>query len=83
MARISIEDLYRGEGGGAKYANGGIMNAAAKEILLHGVPDGYDEQTWVELLLVKHTLATAEKIVNEGGPISAIVDLGPSLSVGR
>lgn len=81
MAQMSIEDLYRGEGAGTKY--GGIMNAAAKEILLHGVPDGYDEQTWVELLLVKHTLAAAEEIVNEGGPISAIVDIGPSLSVGR
>ena len=83
MARISIEDLYRGEGGGAKYAKGGIMGAAAKEVLPNGVPQGYDEQTWIEMLIVKHTLAAAEKIVNEGGSISAIVDLGPSLSVGR
>lgn len=83
MARISIEDLYRGEGGGAKYAKGGIMGAAVKDFLLNGVPQEYDEQTWIELLIVKHTLAAAEKIVNEGGPISAAVDLGPSLSVGR
>ena len=27
MARINIEELYRGEGGGAKYGVGGIMGA--------------------------------------------------------
>ena len=42
MAQISVEELYRGEGGGAKYGSGGIMGAVMKDILLHGVPKNYD-----------------------------------------
>ena len=34
MARISIEELYRGEGGGAKYGVGGIMGAVMQEIMM-------------------------------------------------
>ena len=45
MARISIEELYRGEGGGAKYGVGGIMGAVMQEIMIHGVPKNYDERT--------------------------------------
>ena len=53
MARISIEELYRGEGGGAKYGVGGIMGAVMQEIMIHGVPKEYDERTYVELQIVK------------------------------
>lgn len=45
MARISIDELYRGEGGGAKYGVGGIMGAVMQEIMIHGVPKKYDERT--------------------------------------
>ena len=30
MAQISVEELYRGEGGGAKYGSGGIMGAVMR-----------------------------------------------------
>ena len=40
MAKISIEELYRGEGGGEKYGVGGIMGAVIKDLFTNGVPDG-------------------------------------------
>ena len=79
MARISVEELYRGEGAGAKYGSGGIIGAVTKELMTRGVPEGYDEQTWLEMLIVKHTLAAAEKMKNEGDTVSAMTD-GESLS---
>ena len=83
MARISVEELYRGEGVGAKYGSGGIMGAVTKEMLTRGVPEGYDEQTWLEMLIVKFTLATAEKMKIEGDSISAMVDVEPLSSYVR
>ena len=61
MARISIEELYRGEGGGAKY----------------GVPKEYDERTHIELLIVKHTLKAAEQMKTEGDFVSGMTDAEP------
>ena len=75
MARISVEELYRGEGAGSKYGAGGIISKVTKEILMRGVPDGYDEQTWIEMLVIKYTLETAEKIRNEGDSVSGMVDM--------
>ena len=75
MARISVEELYRGEGSGTKYGSGGIMGAVTKDLLIRGVPEGYDEQTWLEMLIVKHTLAVAEKLKIEGDSVSAMVDV--------
>lgn len=83
MARISVKELYRGEGVGAKYGSGGIMGAVAKERLTRGVPEGYDEQTWLEMLIVKHTLAAAEKMKIEGDSISAMTDVEPLSSYVR
>ena len=74
MAQISVEQLYRGEGGGAKYGSRGIMGAVTKEILTPGVPSGYDERTWIEMLLVKHMLAAAEQMKNEGDFVSSMTD---------
>ena len=74
MARMSVEELYRGEGSGEKYGPGGIMGAVTKELLTHGVPETYDERTWIEMLIVKHTLAVAEQIKNEGDFISGMTD---------
>ena len=45
IARISVEELYCGEGIDAKYGFGGIVGAVAKEKLTCGVPKDYDEQT--------------------------------------
>lgn len=72
MARISIEELYRGEGGGAKYGVGGIMGAVMQEVMIHGVPKNYDERTYIELLIVKHTLEAAEQMKTEGDFVSGM-----------
>lgn len=78
MAQISIEALYAGEGAGGKYGNGGLMGAVMTEIITHGVPAGYDEKTWTELLLIKHALLAAEQMKQEGDSISGMTDLEPS-----
>ena len=75
MARVSVEELYRGVGAGAKYGSRGIMGAVTKEMLARGVPEGYDEQTWLEMLIVKHTLAAAEKMKREGDFVSGMTDV--------
>ena len=74
MAQISVEQLYRGEGGGAKYGSVGIMGAVTKEILTYGIPEDYDEQTWIEMLIVKHSLAAVEQMKNEGDFVSGMTD---------
>lgn len=76
MARISIEELYRGEGGGVKYGAGGIMGAVM-QVMIHGVPNEYDEQTYIELLIVKHTLKAAEQMKIEGDFVSGMTDAEP------
>lgn len=77
MAWISIDELYRGEGGGAKYGVGGIMGAVMQEIMIHGVPKKYDERTYLELLIVNHTLKAAEQMKTEGGFVSGMTDAEP------
>ena len=74
MAQISIEELYRGEGNGEKYDDGGIMGAAIKDLFSNGIPDGYDELLWMELLIVKHTLIAAEQMKKEGDFVSGMID---------
>ena len=70
MASISISDLYRGEGPGEKY--GGILNAVFQEIFTKGIPEGCSEQTWIELLTVKHTFLVAERMKKEGDVVSEL-----------
>ena len=77
MAQISIEELYRGEGNGAKYGASGIMGSVTKEILTHGLPENYDLQTWIEMLIVKYTLAVAEQMKREGDFVSGMTDIEP------
>ena len=71
MAQMSLEELYRGEGVGEKY---GIMGKVMKDFLQNGRPSEYDERTWLEMLLVKHTLMAAEKMKNEGDTVSGMTD---------
>ena len=78
MTRISIEALYTGEGAGGKYGSGGLMGAVMTEIFTHGVPHGYDEKMWAEMLLIKHTLLAAEQMKQEGDSISDMTDSEPS-----
>ncbi len=70
MASISISDLYRGEGPGEKY--GGILNAVFHEIFTKGIPEGCSEQTWIELLTVKHTFLVVERMKKEGDVVSEL-----------
>ena len=77
MAQISIEELYRGEGGGEKYGAGGIMGAVIKDLFTNGIPDGYDGVLWMELLTVKHTLIAAEQMKQEGDFVSGMTDTEP------
>lgn len=83
MARISVEKLYCGEGGGAKYGAGGIMGAVMQEFMIHGVPNEYDERTYVELLIVKHTLKAAEQMKTEGDFASGMTDAEPPSCYGE
>lgn len=77
MARISIEELYRGESGGAKYGVVGIMGAVMQEIIIQGVPKEYDERTYIELLIIKYTLKAAEQMKTEGDFASGMTDAEP------
>lgn len=77
MAKISIEELYRGEVGGEKYGVGGIMGAVIKDLFTNGVPDGYDGLLWIELLTVKHTLQAAEQMKQEGDFVSGMTGAKP------
>lgn len=68
MARITVEDVYRGE----KYD---VLSAAGAEFLTKGRPAGYSRQTWLELLLVKHTLIAANRITREGDWIGGMTPM--------
>lgn len=76
MAQISIAEIYSGE----KY---GVMSAAMAEYLKDGRPSEYDERTWIDMLLVKHALITAEKMRQEGDTVSGMTDDVPLSSYVR
>ena len=76
MAQITVEEVYNG----TKYA---VMSSAVAEYLKDGRPSEYDERTWLDLLLVKHALITAEKMKMEGDSISGMTDCEPSSSYVR
>ena len=67
MARMTVEEIYRGE----KY---NVMSEATANYLMNGRPSEYDERTWLDILLVKHTLIAAEKMKNEGDTVSGMTD---------
>ena len=72
MARITVEEVYRGE----KY---GVMSAVMAEYLRDGRPAEYDERTWVEMLIVKHALIAADKMKSEGDSILGMTELSRPL----
>ena len=80
MANISISDLYQGEGLGKKY--GGILNAVLHEIIRNGIPEGCDERTWTEQLIVKHTYLIAKKMTEQGDVVSELTDAAPPSATG-
>ena len=71
MVQMSLEELYREEGAGEKYGN---LGEVMKDFFENGCPAEYDERTWLDILLVKHTLMAAEKMKNEGDTVSGFTD---------
>ena len=76
MARMTVEEVYRGE----KY---GVMSAVMADYLTNGRPAEYDERTWLDMLLVKHALIAAEKMKSEGDTVSGMTDSVPPSSYVR
>ena len=72
MAQLTIEQIYNG----AKYD---IMSKVLSEYLKNGLPKEYDERTWIELLIVKHSINAAHKMQKESDTVSGMTD-GVSLS---
>ena len=73
MAQLTIEQIYNGE----KYD---IMSAVVSEYLKNGKPKDYDERTWIELLIVKHSINAAYKMQKEGDTVSDMTDDVPPSS---
>ena len=94
MARITVEEVYRGEKYGvmsaamAEYLRNGrpaeyLTSGRPAEYLTSGRPAEYDERTWVEMLIVKHALIAVDKMKLEGDSISGMTDAEPSPSYVR
>ena len=74
MAKITIEELYRGE----KYD---IMSAVAVRAMALGVDERTDEgQTWIEMELVRQTVIAIEQMKKNGDCI-AEGELGDAVTV--
>lgn len=67
MEQISIAEIYSGE----KY---GVMSAAIADCMTNCRSLEYDERTWIDMLLVKHALISAEKMKIEGDTVSRMTD---------
>ena len=64
MAKITIEELYRGE----KYD---IMSAVAARAMTLGIDERCEEgRTWIEMELVRQTLIAVEKMKKNGDCIA-------------
>ena len=74
MAKITIEELYRGD----KYD---IMGAVTAKALRLGIDERTEDgRTWIEMELVRHTLITAEQMKKNGDCI-AEGELGDAVTV--
>ena len=64
MAKITIEELYRGE----KYD---IMSAVAVKAMTLGIDEQTEDgRTWIEMELVRQTLIAVEKMKKNGDCIA-------------
>ena len=74
MAKITIEELYRGE----KYD---IMSAVTVKAMTLGIDERCEEgRTWIEMELVRQTLIVAE-LMKKNGDCIAEGDLGDADTV--
>ncbi len=64
MAQITVQELYSGE----KYD---IMSKVVADYMKHGRPAQIPEDTWLDMLVINHMIATIEKMKKEGDFISA------------
>ena len=67
VARFTIREIYNGK----KYD---VLNAAMGEFINEGRPSQISERTWLDMLLVKHTLIVAEIMKQEGDSVSNMFD---------
>ena len=74
MAKITIEELYRGE----KYD---IMSAVAVKAMTLGIDERTEEgQTWIEMELIRQTVIAIEQMKKNGDCI-AEGELGDTVTV--
>ena len=74
MAKITIEELYRGE----KYD---IMSAVTARALKRGIDERTEEgRTWIEMELVRQTVIAIEQVKKNGDCI-AEGELGDAVTV--
>ena len=74
MAKITIEELYRGE----KYD---IMSAVAVKAMTLGIDERTEEgRTWIEMELIRQTAIAIEKMKKNGDCI-AEEELGDAVTV--
>ena len=74
MAKITIEELYRGE----KYD---IMSAVAVRAMMLGIDERTEEgRTWIEMEFVRQTLIAIERMKQNGDCI-AEGELGDAVTV--
>ena len=74
MAKITLEELYRGE----KYD---IMSAVVVKAMTLGIDERTEEgRTWIEMELVRQTLIAVEKMKKNGDCI-AEGELGDAVTV--
>ena len=67
MAQLTIEQIYNGK----RYD---VMSEVVSKYLKNGRPKEYDERTWIELLIVKHSINAACKMQKEGDTVSGMTD---------
>ena len=73
MAKITIEELYRGE----KYD---IMSAVAVRAMMLGIDERTENgRTWIEMEFVRQTLIAVEKM-KKNGDCSAEGELGDTVT---
>lgn len=65
MAQFTIQEIYNGK----KY---NILKDAMEEYINKGHPRQISERTWIDMLIVKHTLIVAERMKKEGDSTSTM-----------
>ena len=58
MAQYTIEEIYAGD----KYH---VMSDVMQEFFHKGRPVDYDTKTWLDMLIVKHSISVAETLLAE------------------